>query len=147
MSKSSECQDIPKCLRVDGGNLGEGADGAKLYICIYIYINTTPARDPKQVFETNLKNHGREINQEESWMRSPGGILEEESWRRNHGGGIIEEESWRRHLGEHQEPSGKHLGSIWEAPGSWEASGKHLGGIWEGIWRSFGRGNQPPIKF
>ena len=36
----------------------------------------TPARDPKQVFSTNLDNHGREIRKEESW-------------RRNHGAGFL----------------------------------------------------------
>ena len=50
----------------------------------------TPARDPKHVFSTNLKNHGREIN-------------EEESWRSNYGAGF---------LGGIWEASGKHLGSI-----------------------------------
>ncbi len=63
----------------------------------------TPARDPKQVFSTNLDNHGREIRKEESW-------------RRNHGAGF---------LGGIWEAFGKHLGSIWEA------SEKHLGDIWE----------------
>ena len=53
----------------------------------------TPARDPKQVFSTNLENHGREIR-------------EEESWRRNHGAGF---------LGGIWEAFGKHLGGIWEA--------------------------------
>ena len=35
---------------------------------------------------TNLKNHGREINHEESWRRN--------HWKRNHREGIIEEGIW-----------------------------------------------------
>ena len=42
----------------------------------------TLARDAKQF----LKVSGR-------------GIMEEESWRRNHGGEIMEEESWKRNDG------------------------------------------------
>jgi hypothetical protein len=41
----------------------------------------TQARDPKL-----LKNHGQEINVEESWKRN--------LQKRNHSEGIIEEESW-----------------------------------------------------
>ena len=41
-----------------------------------IFLNMTPARDPKQVFSTNLDNHGREIRKEESW-------------RMNHGAGFL----------------------------------------------------------
>ena len=51
-------------------------------------------------------------------MKHGGGILEEESWRRNHGGGIYAS-------GNIREAIGRHLGSIWEA------SGRHMGGIWE----------------
>ena len=48
-----------------------------------------------------------------------------ESWWRNHGGGIKEEKSlWRNH---DVEASKRHLGGIWEHPGSfWDASWKHL---------------------
>ena len=43
------------------------------------------------------RNHGGGIMEEESLRRNHGGrIMEEESLRRNHGGGIIDEESWRR---------------------------------------------------
>ena len=45
--------------------------------------------------------------------------MKQESCRRNHGGGIMKEESFRRN----PEPSGRHLeasGGIW----------RHLGGIW-----------------
>ena len=52
-----------------------------MYVYIYIYIYDPSAR-PQTVFLI------------------PGrGIMEEESWRRNHGGEIMEEESWKRNDG------------------------------------------------
>ena len=88
---------------------------------------------------------------EESGMRNHRGVMEEESWRRDHGEGLMEEESWRwrnhrggvvrrnhvgviakeasslSHLRDIWEPSGNiwgHLGAIWRAKGS----GSDLGG-------------------
>ena len=51
-------------------------------------------------------------------------IMEEQSWRRNHGGAIMEENHGGAIM---EETSGEHLGGIWEA------SGRHLGGIWEAL--------------
>ena len=64
--------------------------------------------------------------------------MEKESWKRTHGcGGIIEEESWgRNHVGVirkgiiEKESSESHLGAIWKELGAiWETSGGHLGGL------------------
>ena len=50
-----------------------------------------------QITFQELKNHGEEIREEESWMRNLiRGNIEEESWRRNKGRGSIEEASCRR---------------------------------------------------
>jgi hypothetical protein len=63
--------------------------------------------------ETNPKNHGREINDEESWRKN--------RWKRNHREGIIEERSIC-------EASGRHLGGISEASQRYrKASGRHHG--------------------
>ena len=44
-----------------------------------------------QITFQDLKNHGEEISEEESWMRNLiRGNIEEESWRMNPGGGILE---------------------------------------------------------
>ena len=43
-----------------------------------------------------------------------GGIIEEESSRRNHGEGIVEEESWKRNHG--QEAARRHPGRTQDAP-------------------------------
>ena len=93
--------------------------------------------------ESWRRNHGKESRR----MNHERGIVEGEACKRNHGRGII----WK-----HQELSGRHLGSIWEASRSikeeasgsiwgylgslWEASWRHLGGIWgtQGIWRHRG---------
>ena len=66
----------------------------------------TGARDPKQVFccVTYLENHGREIN-------------EEESWRSNYGAGLL------GGIWEVFERIGKHMGDIWEL------FERHLGAI------------------
>ena len=87
----------------------------------------TPARDPKQsVFETNPKDHGREINDEEKSRKN--------RRKRNHREGIIEERGiW--------EAFGKHLG------GSWEAPGRHLGGIQEASGRHPGGHGKYPKWF
>ena len=101
-----------------------------------------------------MRSHGKGII-EDSWKKNhDGGIMDKESWKRNHGdGGIIKEKSWRRnHVGFirggtiEEESSESHLGAIWKASGrhletsgiTWEASGgicsasgRHLGGIWE----------------
>jgi hypothetical protein len=52
-----------------------------------IYIYMTPARDPKK----------GGIMEEESLRRNLGKGTAEGSLRRSHGGGIIEKESWRGH--------------------------------------------------
>ena len=92
--------------------------------------------------ESWRRNHEGGVMEEESWRRNHGeGIMEEGSWRRNHEGGIMKEESWRRYHGGGimgdiiEEASGGHLVGIWRHLGGiWEAPGSHLGGIWETLW-------------
>ena len=72
---------------------------------------------------------------EESWgdcrrgiMGGEGGIMVEESWRRNHGGGIM---ASVRHLGDTWGGIRRHLGGIWEESGRHlEVFGRHLRVIW-----------------
>ena len=59
--------------------------------------------------------------EEKTWR----GIMEGESWKRNHGGGIMTGGASGRHLGDILGTSGKHLGDIL---GSFE---RLLGGIWD----------------
>ena len=50
-----------------------------------------------QITFQDLKNHGEEIREEESWMRNLiRGNIEEESCRRKQRRGVIEEEPWKR---------------------------------------------------
>ena len=78
--------------------------------------------------ESWRRNLGGGILEEEPWGRNPGGgILEEEPWGRNPGGGILGEESWRRNLG-----GGILEEESWRRnPGVQEASRRPLGSIQE----------------
>ena len=120
-----------------------------MYVYIYIYIYMTPAypstRPQTGFFWTNLKNHGREVNEEESYRRKhhwyQNCVLS--SWN-NEIDGV---ESWRRkQCSKTWEASERHLRGIWDLEGIWESSERHLRGIWEafgrhlgGIWETFGR--------
>ena len=66
----------------------------------------TPACDPKhclfnEIMKNELckKNQDGGIMEEESWKSNHGRIMAEKSWRRNLEGGIREEEAWNRNHG------------------------------------------------
>ena len=48
--------------------------------------------------EKPRRNHTGRVVKKASWRKRTE-ILEEESWRRNHGGYIMEDTSWRKHHG------------------------------------------------
>ena len=61
-----------------------------------------------------------------------GHIIEEESWKRNHGGGVMEYESWwqwlRRNHGTQNHPEGTQRAAVSHPKDTQDAPRKHPGG-------------------